>query len=318
LWTIARRCRAVDNLWHRKFGACEASGVARSDVVPAPVLVVGAVASVQSGAAVATKLFAAVGPGGAVFLRLAVSALLLLVLVRPRRRGTAGRDWVVVIGFGLVLALMNGMFYLSIARIPLGVAVTVEFLGPLGVAIVGSRRAIDVMWVVIAAVGVTLLASGGGHLDIVGVVLAASAGGCWAAYILLSQRVGRAFEGLTGLAIALSVAAIAIAPYGIVTGGRHLLRPSVLGKGAAIAVLSSAVPYSLELAALRRLKASVFGVLMSLEPAMGALSGLVFLHQHLRLHEWLAVAAVMIASIGATTTGSPTGSPSGEPAEALG
>ncbi|HEX3823411.1 MAG TPA: EamA family transporter [Mycobacteriales bacterium] len=288
--------------------------MARSDVVPAPVLVVGAVASVQSGAAVATRLFPAVGPGGAVFLRLFVSALLLIALARPRLRGTARRDLVVVVTFGLVLAAMNAMFYLSLARIPLGVAVTVEFLGPLGVAIVGSRRAIDVMWIVIAAIGVVLLAGGGGHLDIVGVLLAAAAGVCWGSYILLSQRVGGAFEGLTGLAIALSVAGVAIAPYGIVTGGSHLLRPSVFGKGAAVAVLSSAVPYSLELAALRRLKASLFGVLMSLEPAVGALSGLLFLNQHLRLHEWLAVAAVMVASVGATVTGSP----SGEPAEVLG
>jgi inner membrane transporter RhtA len=276
--------------------------VARSDVVPAPVLVVGAVASVQSGAAVATRLFPAVGPGGAVFLRLAVSALLLVALVRPRVRGKTRPDLAVVVAFGLVLAAMNCLFYLSLARIPLGVAVTVEFLGPLGVAIVGSRRAIDVMWVVFAAIGVGLLASGGGHLDIVGVVLAASAGVGWASYILLSQRVGQVFDGMAGLAIALCVAGVAIAPYGIIAGGTNLVRPSVLGRGAAIAVLSSAVPYSLELAALRRLKASLFGVLMSLEPAVGALSGLVFLHQHLHLHEWLAVGAVMVASIGATAT----------------
>jgi inner membrane transporter RhtA len=286
--------------------------VARSDVVPAPVLVVGAVASVQSGAAVATKLFPAVGPGGAVFLRLLLSAVLLVALVRPKVRATPRRDLLVVVGFGLVLAAMNCIFYLSIARIPLGVAVTVEFLGPLGVAIVGSRRLLDAMWVLLAAIGVVLLASGGGHLDIVGVLLAALAGVGWASYILLSQRVGQVFDGMAGLAIALCVAAVVIAPYGIITGGAKLVRPSILGKGAAIAVLSSAVPYSLELAALRRLKASVFGVLMSLEPAFGALSGLVFLHQHLKLHEWLAVGAVMIASIGATAT-----SPSGNPVEVL-
>jgi inner membrane transporter RhtA len=286
--------------------------VARSDVVPAPVLVVGAVASVQSGAAVATKLFPAVGPGGAVFLRLLLSAVLLVALVRPKARATPRRDLLVVVGFGLVLAAMNCIFYLSIARIPLGVAVTVEFLGPLGVAIVGSRRLLDALWVLLAAIGVVLLASGGGHLDIVGVLLAALAGVGWASYILLSQRVGQVFDGMVGLAIALCVAAVVIAPYGIITGGAMLVRPSILGKGAAIAVLSSAVPYSLELAALRRLKASVFGVLMSLEPAFGALSGLVFLHQHLKLHEWLAVGAVMIASIGATAT-----SPSGNPVEVL-
>jgi inner membrane transporter RhtA len=180
------------------------------------------------------------------------------------------------------------------------VAVTVEFLGPLGVAVAGSRRLLDLVWVVLAGTGVVLLASGGGSLDIVGIVLAATAGGFWAAYILIAQRVGRAFDGVSGLAIALLVAAIAIAPYGVVAGGTALGRPSVIGEGAAIAVLSSAVPYSLELLALRRLRASVFGVLMSLEPAFGALSGLIVLGQRLRWHEWVAIGAVMAASIGAT------------------
>jgi inner membrane transporter RhtA len=188
----------------------------------------------------------------------------------------------------------------------------VEFLGPLGVAIAGSRRAVDALWVVLAATGVTLLAGGGGHLDIVGVVLAASAGACWAAYILVSQRVGRAFDGMSGLAIALFVGAIVTAPYGIAVGGGALLQGDVLWKGAAIAVLSSAIPYSLELAALRRLKASVFGVLMSIEPAMAAMSGLIFLSQHLRTREWLAVGCVMVASIGATSMGG-----SSEPVEAI-
>jgi inner membrane transporter RhtA len=273
----------------------------RSDRVPAGVLVVGAIASVQTGAAVATRLFPAVGAIGAVFLRLLISAVLLLVLVRPRvreRRGQPGLRLAIV--FGLVLATMNCLFYLAIARIPLGIAVTVEFLGPLGVAIAGSRRPLDLLWVACAALGVALLAHGGGSIDVVGVVLAAGAGVCWAAYILVSQRVGREFEGLSGLALALCVGAAVTAPFGIASGGAALLRPAVLGKGAAIAVLSSAIPYSLELAALRRLRASVFGVLMSLEPAMAALSGLVFLGQRLHWQEWLAVVAVMVASIGAT------------------
>jgi len=290
--------------------------VARSEVVPAPVLVVGAIASVQSGAAIATKLFPAVGPGGAVLLRLVVSAVLLGALVRPRVRGIERANLIAVIAFGVVLAAMNGLFYLALDRIPLGVAVTFEFLGPLAVAIAGSRRALDLLWVALAAVGVGLLTSGGGNLDAVGVVFALSAGVCWAAYILLSQRVGKVFPGMSGLAIALAVASVVIAPYGIVAGGSALVRPSVLGKGAAIAVLSSAVPYSLELAALRRLRAATFGVLMSLEPAMAALSGAVFLHQHLRLHEWLAVGAVMAASIGATLK--PTGAEPAEPVEVLG
>jgi inner membrane transporter RhtA len=278
--------------------------VSRPDVVPAPVLVLGAIASVQSGAAIATKLFPAVGAGGAVLMRLLLSAVLLVPLTRPRLRAVARRDLLLVTAFGLVLAAMNCLFYLSIARIPLGIAVTVEFLGPLGVAIAGSRRPLDAAWVVLAALGVVLLASGGGHLDIVGVILAAAAGVGWAGYILLSQRVGRVFDGLTGLAIALTVGGIALLPYGIIAGGSNLLHPTVLGKGAAIAVLSAAIPFSLELAALRQLRASVFGVLMSLEPAMAAVSGLVFLSQRLRWHEWLAIGAVMVASVGATAQGS--------------
>jgi inner membrane transporter RhtA len=306
-----RRCADAAS-WTTGAG-CEASGVDRSDVVPAPVLVVGAIASVQSGAAIATRLFPAVGAGGAVFLRLVVSAVLLLALTRPTIRGVARRDLLLVVGFGLVLAVMNCLFYLSIARIPLGVAVTVEFLGPLGVAIAGSRRLLDLVWVALAALGVALLAGGGGRLDIVGVILAASAGVFWATYILVSQRVGRTFTGMTGLAIALGVGGIAMVPYGLIAGGRHLLRPGVLGKGAAIAVLSSAIPYSLELAALRRLRASVFGVLMSLEPAVAALSGLIFLNQRLRWQEWIAVGAVMVASVGATAQGKVA-----EPREVLG
>jgi inner membrane transporter RhtA len=282
--------------------------VPRREVLPAPVLVVGAVASVQSGAAIATRLFPMVGPAGAVFLRLALSAVLVAALARPRIRSIPRRHLALGAFFGLVLAAMNLSFYLALDRVPLGVGVTVEFLGPLAVAIAGSRRALDLLWVGLAVVGVVLIAGVGGRLDIVGILLAALAGGFWAGYILLSQRVGRVLPGMTGLAIALTVGAVAVAPAGILAGGTALVRPNVLGRGAAIAVLSSAVPYSLELAALRRLKASVFSVLMSLEPAMGAISGLVFLGQHLRWQEWLAVACVMTASIGATTHApNPTG-----------
>jgi inner membrane transporter RhtA len=269
-------------------------------VLPAPVLVVIGVASVQSGAAVATKLFPAVGPAGAVFLRLVFSAIVVWALARPRIRSIPRRHLWLGVAFGVVLAAMNLCFYLSLNRIPLGVAVTVEFLGPLGVAVAGSRRLLDLVWVGLAAAGVAMLAGSGGRLDVVGILLAAMAGACWAAYILLSQRVGRVLPGLTGLAIALSVGAVVMAPIGIAVGGMALVRPENLGRGAAIAVLSSAVPYSLELAALRRLEARVFSVLMSLEPAMGALSGLVFLGQSLRWQEWVAVGCVMVASVGAT------------------
>lgn len=264
-------------------------------------MVVAAVASVQAGAAVATRMFPAVGPGGAVFLRLAFSALLLAAVAKPRLRTAARSDLATAIGFGVVLAAMNLSFYLAIDRVPLGVAVTIEFLGPLGVAVAGSRRGLDLIWVGLAAAGVILLAHGGGRIDLAGLGLAAIAGACWAGYILLSQRVGRIFPGAAGLTVALTVGALLVAPYGLVVGGIALGRPAVLARGAGVAVLSSAVPYTLELAALRRLRASVFGILMSLEPAMAALSGAVLLGQRLTATDWAAVVAVMVASIGATT-----------------
>ncbi|MGN6473762.1 MAG: EamA family transporter [Mycobacteriales bacterium] len=273
----------------------------RTEVVPAPALVLTAIASVQSGAAIATKLFPLVGAGGAVFLRLALSAVIVGLFVRPGLAEVRG-DIVLMLSFGVVLGGMNLAFYLALARIPLGVAVTIEFLGPLAVAIAGSRRWLDVVWVCLAAAGVLLLAGGGGHLRASGVVFAALAAACWAGYILLAQRVGRAVPGMTGLAVALLAGTILTAPYGIAVGGTALVRPAALTKGIAIAVLSSAVPYSLELAALRRLRAATFGVLMSLEPAMAALSGLVFLGQHLRAFEWVAVGCVMVASVGTTST----------------
>jgi inner membrane transporter RhtA len=264
------------------------------------VLVLGGIASVQSGAAVATKLFPEVGAGGAVFLRLALSALIVCLVVRPSIPQVRG-DLAVMLAYGVVLGAMNLTFYLALERIPLGVAVTIEFLGPLAVAIGGSRRLLDLVWVALAAAGVVLLAGGGGQLSATGVVFAVIAAGCWGAYILLAQRVGRAVPGMTGLAVALIAGGLLTAPYGIAVGGAALVHAPVIGKGVAIAVLSSAIPYSLELAALRRLRAATFGVLMSMEPAMAALSGLVFLGQHLRVLEWIAIGCVMVASVGATS-----------------
>jgi inner membrane transporter RhtA len=264
------------------------------------VLVLGGVASVQGGAAIATKLFPQAGPGGTVWLRIALSALLLLAIARPSLAGRSAADLRLVIALGLALAGMNLTFYEALDRIPLGVAVTIEFIGPLSVAVLGSRRRRDLVWVALAAIGVVLLASGGGGLDGTGVLLAFGAGVLWAAYILLTQRVGAVFPGASGLALALVVGAVGLAPIGIVSGGGALVDPGVIGRGCAVALLSSAIPYTLEMYALRRLRAAVFGVLMSLEPAFAALSGLVFLSQHLRGREWAAVACVMSASIGAT------------------
>jgi len=268
--------------------------------VPAPVLVLGGVASVQSGAAVATRLFPQAGPGGTVWLRLGLSSLLLLVIARPTVRGRSAAEIRLAVGFGVALAAMNLTFYEALDRIPLGVAVTIEFIGPLSVAVLGSRRALDLVWVALAAAGVVLLTSGGGRLDGTGVLLAFVTGIFWAAYILLSKQVGAVFPGASGLALALVVGTIGLAPIGIWSGGSALVDPGVFGRGCAVALLSSAIPYTLELYALRRMRAAVFGVLMSLEPAFAALSGLLFLSQHLRLREWVAIGCVMAASIGAT------------------
>ena len=275
----------------------------RTRAVPAPALVLAAVLSVQCGAAFAKQLFSDVGPGGVVFLRLAVSALVLVVLTRPRVRSMSGASLRAAVLFGLVLAGMNYSFYEAIERIPLGVGVAVELVGPLGVAVAGSRRLLDLLWVGLAAVGVALLSlQYDGDVSRVGLLLALLAGALWAAYILVSQRVGRLLPGSTGLALALVVAAVAVAPIGIADGGTGLLEPRVLAIGTAVALLSSAIPYSLELSALRTLPARVFGVLMSAEPAAAALAGLIVLGEHLLGREWLAIALVAAASAGATAT----------------
>src|SRR5674536_135727 len=250
--------------------------------VPAPLLVLAAIASVQIGAAIAKDLFATAGPSGTVLLRLGFAALVLALVARPSPRLPDRRAGLTVLALGLVLAAMNLSFYEAIARIPLGVAVTVEFLGPLGVAVAGSRRWLDGLWVVLAGAGVAMLAGAGGAVSVSGVAFALVAGAGWAAYILTSQRVGRAFPGASALALA--VATMALLPFGVVGGGLTLLDPRVLAIGFAVAMLSSAVPYSLELTALRRLPASAFGVLMSLEPAMAALAGFVVLGELSLIH----------------------------------
>jgi inner membrane transporter RhtA len=268
--------------------------------VPPTVLVLGAAASVQIGASVAKGLFEEVGPGGAVFLRVGFAALLLTLLWRPGVRGRTPGDWLLVTGFGLSLAGMNFAFYSALDLIPLGVAVTIEFVGPLGVAVALSRRAVDLLWVLLAAAGILLLADpGGGGTHAGGVALALLAGGFWAAYILLSARVGQRLPGGQGLALALVVSSFALVPFGIGQGGAELLDPAVLAVGVAVALLSSAIPYSLELEALRHLPARVFGVLMSLEPAMAAMAGYVVLGEVLDAHEIAGIALVAAASAGA-------------------
>jgi inner membrane transporter RhtA len=263
-------------------------------------LVLGAACSVQGGAAVAKSLFPQLGPAGVVFLRLLFGSAALWAIARPQLRGRPGRQLGLVAALGVVLVSMNLAFYESIERLPLGVAVTVEFLGPLAVAVAGSRRALDGVWVALAAGGVALLANGGGSaVRPLGIVLAATAGVFWACYILLSVRVGRAFPGAGGLAPAMALGALLAAPWGIVSAGGHLRDAQLVGAGVGVGLLSSALPWSLELEALRRLPAEVFSVVLSLEPAVAALAGFVFLHEHLRVRAWFAIALVSIASAGA-------------------
>jgi inner membrane transporter RhtA len=281
------------------------------DRPPALALVAAGAVSVQFGAALATRLFDRVGPAGAVTLRLVIAAVLLAVAFLIRGPGLAlagktARDIQVAILFGLALAGMNLCFYEAIDRIPLGVAVTVEFSGPLALALIGSRRVTDAVWAVAAGVGVALLASGAGnHLDPVGLALAGLAGLGWIAYILLSKETGRRFDALTGLTMAMVAGSIAILPVGIVAGGSHLLDPDVLGLGALVAVLSSVVPYSLELVALRQVTPRAFGVMLSLDPAVAMAAGLALLGQHLTPREWVALSLVVGANLGNSLIGSP-------------
>jgi inner membrane transporter RhtA len=267
--------------------------------VPAPGLVLVGIGSVQVGAAFATKLFAHLGPAGTVLLRVLFAAVVLSVIWRPKPATHTLRELRLACLFGLSLAFMNLAFYEALDRIHLGVAVTLEFVGPLGVALAGSRSHLDVVWALLAAAGVALL-GGFGAPNLTGVVFALIAGGFWAAYILLSARVGRAFSGGGGLAIAMAVATLPLLPFGIADAGGHLLHPAYLAVGFGVAMLSSVVPYSLELEALRRIKPQVFGVLMSIEPAMAALAGLIVIGQGLSGLDLVAIALVVTASAGAT------------------
>lgn len=288
-----------------------------SGSMPPSSMVVMGMITVQLGAALAIDLFSSLGPAGVVLLRVGFAALMLLALWRPWRRtgvlaGARRADYAAVVLFGLILALMNFTFYSALARIPLGVAVTVEFIGPLSVAVVGSRRALDVLWAVLALGGILLFAPlgvlGSAPLDPLGLLLALGAGACWAIYILLTARVGQAFPGGTGLSLAMAVGAVALLPVGIAGAGSALLDPRLLLLGAVVALLSSVVPYSLEMAALRRISPSAFGVLMSLEPAIAALVGWLVLREALELRAIIALVLVTTAAIGATRTGKRAGS----------
>ncbi len=271
------------------------------------------IGSVQFGAAIAKGLFDSLGPGGTVFLRISLAALVLLLLWRPRLGGYGRREYALAGAFGLVLAGMNLSLYLAIDRIPLGVAVTLEFVGPLSVAVFGSRRLLDGLWVALAATGILLLAPlnvlGGSDLDPVGVAFALLAGVLWACYILLSARTGSVFPGGTGLVISLGIGTVVLLPVGIAGGGYALLDPWLMLAGLGVALLSSAIPYSLEMQALRDLPTRVFGVLMSLEPAVAALIGLLILGERLDARAVAAILFVTVAAAGASLFAGGPGSP---------
>jgi inner membrane transporter RhtA len=269
------------------------------DRVPAPGLVLMGIASVQLGAAFATKLFVHLGPAGTVLVRVLFAAVVLCAIWRPRVSRHGSSELRLAALFGLSLAFMNLTFYEALDRIHLGIAVTLEFVGPLGVSLAGSRSRRDVLWALLAAVGVALL-GGFGVSNVAGVVFALVAGGFWAAYILLNARVGRTFSGGGGLALAMAIGTVPLIPFGVADAGGRLLHPAFLAVGLAVALLSSVVPYSLELEALRRIRPQVFGVLMSLEPAMAALAGLVVIGQGLSALDAVAIVLVITASAGAT------------------
>ncbi|MCZ7437864.1 EamA family transporter [Micromonospora sp. WMMC241] len=269
-------------------------------------LVLGGALSVQFGSALAALLFPRTGVAGAVTLRLTLGALLMLAACRPRLRGHGRDDWTAVVAFGLALAGMNSVFYQAIERIPLGPAVTLEVLGPLALSVAGARRVAAWCWAGLALAGVALLGQGGfDRLDPLGAALALAAGAMWAAYIVCSARVGARFPRADGLALALAVAALVTLPIGLADAGGRLADPAVLGLGAALALLASVLPYSLELAALRRLPTATFAVLMSLGPAVAALAGWLVLGQALHPIEVLAIALVVVASVGAVRAAAP-------------
>ena len=267
----------------------------------------GAMLSITYGATLAKAMFASVGAAGTTSLRLCAGALILALLLRPWRARPGRRAWPVLLGYGVALGAMNLCFYMAIRTVPLGVAIAIEFTGPLLTAVLGSRRRLDFLWVALAAAGILLLSPAvpaAHRLDPAGVLFALAAGGCWALYILFGQRAGRAV-GAPAAALGTAVAAIVVLPIGLIHAGTALLAPPVLLGGLAIGVFCSAVPFSLDMMALTRLPAKTFGVLTSLEPVIGALMGLVLLHQALAGWQWAGIAVIAAAAAGATVTARP-------------
>ena len=274
--------------------------------LPAVPAVLLSIMSVQGGAAIAKGLFPLLGPAGTTSLRVGISALVLLLAVRPRLGQLSAVQWRVVVPYGLALGLMNLLFYCSLARIPLGLAVTLEFIGPLGLALAGSRRWGDVVWALLAAVGIALIAPWYGQgLDLPGLGFALAAGGCWAVYIVLGQRTGAVLPDQQAVAIGMLFATLPVLPLGIGSGRLLGLTPHLLLLGSLLALFSSVLPFSLEMQALRTMPTRTFSILMSLEPVAAALSGWLLLGERLLLPQWLAVSFIVVASVGATLTSRP-------------
>lgn len=260
---------------------------------------------IQSGASLAKTLFPVIGPEGTTALRVGFAALILSMVFRPWKNWPARKDQKALWLYGISLGGMNLMFYMAIERIPLGIAVALEFTGPLAVALLSSKRKLDLLWVALAMAGIALLLpwqTDASALDPLGVALALGAGACWAGYIIFGQKTGGALHGGTAVALGMAVAALFLFPIGLASAGTALFSWTVLPFAFAVALLSSAIPYSLEMVALKRLPAQSFSILMSLEPAIAALAGLIILAEQLSLLQWLAIFSVIAASLGSSLT----------------
>jgi inner membrane transporter RhtA len=271
-------------------------------LAPVPAILL-SIVSVQGGAAIAKGLFPVMGSTGTAMIRMGLAAIILSTVYRPKLRQFSSGQWKAVIAYGITLGGMNMIFYLAIERIPLGLAVSLEFVGPLLLAVAGSRKASDFLWVLLAALGIALIAPWSGNgLNLNGIFLALLAGALWAAYIVLGGKVSQLLSGGEAVAVGMIFGSFTILPFAIASSAFENFIPTTIFAGAALAVLSSALPFTLEMSALKELPARTFSILMSLEPAVAALSGLIFLHEYLGFYEWLAVALVIIASAGAALT----------------
>lgn len=272
------------------------------NIPPVPAVLL-AILSVQCGAAIAKTLFPAIGAAGTASIRIGVSALILLLAYRPNLKQIKPNQWKIVVPYGLCLGAMNLTFYLAIERIPIGLAVTLEFIGPLLLVIIGSKRLIDYCWVLLAAAGIVLIAPwSNDSIDTVGVLFALLAAALWATYIILGGKVSKIMHGGQAVATGMLFASLLILPFGFYENGLLNLTPKLFGYGVALALLSSAIPFTLEMKALGQLPPRTFSILMSLEPAAAAICAFLFLQEKLNFYEILAVVCVVSASVGATLT----------------